>query len=271
MTDHRGLQRALFRMQHDPGFAGRVRAGDAAASASTGLGVAELDWLRAADPAALAADRDGRRTRQLLRNVSSELRLAAALGPAGDGDAGWIGAFPRSGSFHDAVAAGDPLPLAFAAFAEREAESASSALFRALVALEAFLVRVRRAAIAPAEAPAPGAVVRAPSAHLLVLPAGTHAVAAALTAGAGAGALRGAATETVLVAVDVSRASRFGRLRALRVEPLSDLVAAFLARAAKPFDRAARAAFAADHGVEPGDVETVADEYVEEGVLLRGR
>jgi hypothetical protein len=35
-------------------------------------------------------------------------------------------------------------------------------------------------------------------------------------------------------------------------------------------DRAARAAFAADHGLDPRDVEAVADEYGDEGVLVRG-
>jgi len=37
-----------------------------------------------------------------------------------------------------------------------------------------------------------------------------------------------------------------------------------------PLDRAALAAFAADHELEPGDVETVVEEYAAEGVLLRG-
>jgi hypothetical protein len=258
-------------MQQDPGFAARIRAGDGEACASTRLGEQELGWLRAADPAAVAADREGRRAAQLVRHVASELRLAAAVGPAADGDPSWIGGFPRSTFFHEAAAsAGGSLPLAFAAFAEQVAESAPSALFRALVALESFLVRARRAEIEPVEKPPAGAVVRAAGAHLLVLPAGTHAAAEALSAGAPAEALHPGATETVLVAVGAGGEPRLGRLPALRVEPLPEPVAAFLARAAKPFDRAARAAFAADHGLDPRDVEAVADEYADEGVLVRG-
>ncbi|HSJ98614.1 MAG TPA: hypothetical protein VLC53_16180, partial [Myxococcota bacterium] len=143
--DHRRLQRALFRMQHDPTFAGRVRAGDPEASASTGLGSAELAWLRAADPIALAADREGRRAAQLLRNAASEFRLSLALGPAGDGDQAWLAGFPRSSHFHRAVSAGTPLPLALATWAEQLAAGAPCAAFRALLALEAAMARARRA------------------------------------------------------------------------------------------------------------------------------
>lgn len=275
--DHRRLQRALFRMQHDPAFAERLRAGEREAAASTGLGGPELAWLRAADPIALSADREGRRAAQLLRNAASELHLAAALGPAGDGDPSWLADFPRSPHFHRAVSEGTPLPLALAAWAEERASGAPDAAFRALVALEAAMARARRAPVALVAVPE-GAVLRAPTARLVELPAGTHAAAAALTRALAAGAARpppavavaAGARETLLLAADPGADVRFGRLRPLRVEPLSPLVAELLRRARRPLDRAARAAFAADHELEPGDVEAVVEEYAAEGVLLRG-
>jgi hypothetical protein len=273
--DHRRLQRALFRMQHDPGFAARLRAGDREAAASTGLGEAELAWLRGADPVALSADREGRRAAQLLRNVGSELRLATALGPAGDGDPAWLAGFPRSGRFHRAVSDGTPLPLALADWAEERAAGAPSPTFRAFVSLEAALLRARRDVALPATVPE-GAVLRAPSARLLVLPAGTHAAATAFASALAAGmgrlplAVEASGSETVLFAADARADARFGRLRPVRVEPLEPLVAELLRRAAWPLDRAARAAFAAEHELEPGEVEAVVDEYRADGVLVGG-
>ena len=98
----RRVQRAIVRMQHDAGFAERVAHGDPEALDSAEVDATGAAWLRALDPVAVAADRDGKRAAQLLRNVGSEFRLSAALGPAGDGDA-WIRAFPRSPFFHAAI------------------------------------------------------------------------------------------------------------------------------------------------------------------------
>jgi hypothetical protein len=273
--DHRGLQRALFRMQHDPGFAQRLRAGDPEAAASTRLGAHELAWLRAADPVALGADRDGRRAQQLLRNVASELRLATALGPAGDGTRAWLAGFPRSPHFHRAVSEGTPLPLALADWAEERAAGAPCAGFRALVALEAAMARARRSAGPRPHVPR-GAVQRAPGARLVTLPSGTHALAAALARvldaggaiGPGAVALDERAHETLLLAADPGADARFGRLPPLRVEPLAPLVADLLRRADRPLDGAARAAFAAAHELALDEVEAVVADYVAEGVLL---
>jgi hypothetical protein len=275
--DHRRLQRALFRMQHDPAFAASLRHGDAAAAASTELGARELALLRGADPVALSADRDGRRTEQLLRNVSSEFRLARAVGPDGTGAASWLAEFPRSSHFHDAVCAGTPFALGFARFAERLAATAPSRLFRALVALEAAMARARRAS---PERPSvvPGAVVRAGGVSLVDVPAKTHAAATALATAPGAGApplrdlpeLDLRETETLLLAVDLDFDARFGRLRPVRVEPLTRLVAAFLRGAERPLDGPARAAFAAAHGLSTADVEAVVGDYVADGVLVLG-
>jgi hypothetical protein len=282
VTEVRRLQRALFRMLHDAEFAARVRAGDAEAAASTGLGPSDLAGLRGADPAAIAADRDGRRGAQLLRNVTSEFPLCVAAGPRADGDDAWTPGFPRSAHFHRAVSEDEPLPLAFAAFAEATARDAKSALFRAFVALEAEMARARRAGPAPVPALAAGEVALTGWVRLLALPAGTHAAAVALgeaLAAGGAGAARVAAlehglavdtTERLLVVADACADARFGRLRPVRVEPLPPLVAAFLEAARAPLAPAARRAFAAAHDVDAAEMEAVVDEYVAEGVLARG-
>jgi len=269
--DHRSLQRSLFRMQHDPGFAARLRSGDAEAVASTRLGARELGWLRSADPDAVAADRGGRRAAQLLRNVASEFRLCARVGPRGDAAGAWVEAFPRSPLFHRAVSRDESLPLAFAAWAEALAKDAPSELFRALVALEVEMARARRE-LRPVASPGPGEVVLSAAAHLLELPAGTHAAAAALAGGAALGAAQvdSAAREVVLIAADLRDDARFGRLRSVRVEPLAPRVAALLRLARAPQGAAARRAFAQHHEVDAAELEAVVDDYVAEGVLRRG-
>lgn len=265
----RKLQRSLVRMQHDARFAARLRGGDAAALASTGLPREALDRLRALDPAAVAADRDGKRASQLLRNVASEFRACAAIGPAGDGDARWIDAFPESDCFHAAIRADTSLPLAFARFAETHAASSASDLFRALVALDVAMVRARRDA-AERPAPAPGTVALAAGVSIVALPAGTHAAAAALASGKAFDrlAVDAAAHDSVLIAR--LGASHFGRLPELRVEPLAPAVASFLEAARQPLDGAALARFASDHELDPADLGTVVDDFIADGVLVRG-
>jgi hypothetical protein len=150
-------------------------------------------------------------------------------------------------------------------------------LFRALVALDAAMARARRAAPAQLSV-APGAVIRAGGVTLVDVPANTHAAAAALTAALDAGAplpriapvVDPSEPETLLLVADLVADARFGRLRPLRVEPLTPLVAAFLRSAADPIDGPARAAFAAAHGLAPDDVEAVVRDYVADGVLRLG-
>jgi uncharacterized protein (UPF0276 family) len=176
----RRVQRALVRMQHDASFAERMGRGEPEAIASAQLDATGTVWLRALDPVAVAADRDGKRAAQLLRNVVSEFRISAAVGPAGDGDA-WTRAFPRSAFFHAAIARDTSLPLAFAAFAEVRAGAGAEPLFAALLALEAAMARARRRAEV-ASPPPPGALFLSGAARLLDVPAGTFAAAAQLGA-----------------------------------------------------------------------------------------
>jgi hypothetical protein len=271
-VDHRGLQRALFRMQHDPGFARRLREREPQAERSTRLGPAELGWLRAADPAAVAADRDGRRRAQLLRNAGGELALAACVGPRGDGERDWLEAFPASEEFHAAVAEDASLPIAFCRHAARCAAGASR-LFGALVELESALARARRDTRG-SPAPGPDEVVLAPTAWLVELPDGTHRAAERLRRSLDAGRAPrppwpalGRGSEAVLIAAGPRPAVG---LSAVRAERLAPPVAAFLAACLRPQGAPARAAFARARGLDLLEVEAVARELAGEGVLRWG-
>ena len=274
--NHRRLQRTLFRMQHDAAFAARLRRGDAASQRSTGLGEEALAWLRAVDPVALAADRDGQRTAQLLRNVSSELPLSVALGPDGRGARGWIHDFPASDAFHEAVARDESLPRAFARHALDVAQSAAPP-FRALVALEAALVAARRDPPPPHRAPLPpGRVRRSASARLLTLAAGTFALAGRIREALDAGAVPSVAGHALpgpgrerLLLLTRPGASRF-TLPEIHVEPLSEPVAAFFDAAQAPLGAPERAAFAGRHGITAEEMEAVIGEFVAEGALEAG-
>lgn len=263
-------------MLHDPAFAARLRAGDAEAVASTGLGEAELATLRGADPVALAADRDGRRATQLVESVTSEYALSTHPAIARTLPPDWPRAFASSPELHEAVSGDASLGVAFGAFALRRARETGSLAVGALAALEAELARARRRPESAASAPR-GCLLRAPDAVLLAVPAGTFALATSLRAALDAGrplspsALRGLApdaTETVLVLAQARPHAH--ALREARAERLSPLVAEFLRAAERPLDAAARAAFAAAHDADPSDVARVADEFVADGVLLRG-
>ncbi len=274
--DHRRLQRTLFRMQHDPSFAERLRAGDTAAVASTARRPAELACLQAVEPAALSADRAGRRRAQLLRNVASEFSLALAVGPDGDGDAGWAEAFPSTLHFHEAIARDERLPLAFARHAEETAARSSHAPFRSLVSLEIALARARRQPVAVPPLPAlrSDESMLAPCAALLSLPAGSFDCASRVREALDAGAtvLPLPATlvredEQEMLLLVTTQSKRAQSLPAILVEPLAPIVAEFLTRARVPLSRASRARFATDQGVDEEDVEAVAAEYLAEGVL----
>ena len=270
-------------MQHDPGFAAAIRRAEPRACATTALGAVELSWVQGLDPAAVAADRGGKRTRQFLRNVSSELPRCVALGPRGDGDPTWIDGFPASPEFHRAVAAATSLPEAFAAFADRHAAAIAAASFRALVGFEAEMVRARRRPVDRLR-PGPDRVVLSPWARTVELPVGTHALASALTTllqrGAGSealaacgrdGGLRGAeaACEVVLLAAAAEQ-PRPGALRELRVEPLAPLLAQFLAAHETPLPRAKWSQFASERDLDAAEVEAVAADFLREGVLVQG-
>jgi hypothetical protein len=204
--------------------------------------------------------------------VRSEFPRSAALGPAGDDGAAWLARFPASDAFHAAIANDESLPLAFASYAETSAARSKSALFRAVTALEVAMTRARRAD-APRVASPDGTIVLAPTASIVRLPAGTHALAARwdgeTESRPAAARIDRARFEHVLLVLDATP-FRFGRLPALHVEPLANDVAVFLAAVRTPLDAAGIARFAADHELAIADVEAVIDAFVADGVLVRG-
>jgi hypothetical protein len=257
-VNHRAVQRALFRMQLDPGFAARLRAGESEAQ----LGAAELALLRAADPVALSADRDLRRLGQFLRNVSEEFALSRAAGVPAEG-------FPRSPEFHEAVQFDRTLPLAFGRYAERCSASGSPGA-RALAALECALARARRE-LRAATSPGRDERALAPWAWLLGLPSGTLDLAVrlreALERGAplpAIGAL-GEGEEVVLIVAE--REAVPFRLRDVQAEPLSPDLARLLDAAQKP---RTLAQLAIACGEPESDVAEIAAELVADGVLVAG-
>lgn len=257
-------------MQMDPGFAERVFARDAQAVASTGLSEADLALLLAADPVAVRADRDRKRLRQMLGNVAAEFELSLAVAP--DRDA-LLEGFPASEGFHAAVRTDASLPLAFGERVRADA-AAGESLRAAIAGLEVALAHARRSP-RPVDPPAPGELVLAPWAHLVDLPAGTHAAAMeirlALEAGgapAPAPSLAGEGLETLLVVADPEGAAH--RLPDARVEEVVGPVARLLRRARLALDAEARGHLAALLDVSPRDLDAFAATLVEERVLLAG-
>jgi len=258
--NHRQIQRTLFRMQLDPDFAARLRAGEPAAVAELGAG--ELCLLCAADPVAIAADRDGKRRTQFLANVSSEFALSRAAGLDVD-------AFTASDEFHAAVRADQSLPLAFAGYAARCTRKQPEPL-RALVALETALARARRE-LRSAPVLSPDEVALSPWASLAKLPGGSLELAERLRAALDAHAelpllqLAPASDETLLVRA-ASTAAVF-QLRAVEVERLSRALARLLDAAREPRTRAALAGLVSAARAE---LDPVIDTLVADAVLVEG-
>ena len=255
--NHRLVQRRLFRMQLDPGFAARLRAGEA--SAIAGLGEREQRVLAGADAVAIAADRDGRRRAQFLQNVTGEFALACAAGISAD-------AFPSSPELHAAVESNASLPLAFAAYAERCCPGNAAA--RALVALECALARARRAPTPSLPtgqlALAPGAVLRDCSAGTLDL---AERVTAALQRGVSVPKLRVdvRGRETLMIRSEPAR-TPFG-LRSVAAERATAELTRLLEALAQPCDLAE---LARRLGEPEAELAEVVDGLVSDGIAVRG-
>lgn len=174
MIDHRRLQRVLFRMQLDPHFCGALLAGEEKARQSSGLGDLELSWLRNAGRAAITADKDGKRTGQVLGNITLEYRTSIAVAAAvGAGDR-FAEDFFADEIFHQAMMRGERLPIVFGRYAARRAQEAAHPLLVDAVEIDRTLVEARRANRACAT-PSPRARWRT-AAHVRVIAVrdGTH-------------------------------------------------------------------------------------------------
>jgi hypothetical protein len=255
-------------MLFDEEFAARVHRGDAAAL--EGLSEEESRILRAADPVCVAADRQGRRKTQALGNLLKEFLLSAS---AADEAGLSLGAqFFSSKYFHDAVRDDRRLPLAFADHVEAQSCAWGRPEIRALVTLEAGMVRARRAAPRRFEL-APGELVLAPDAALLEVAEGTAEFAAAWRKKlAERGQLqatipKSGERETLLLRRQ-PRASHYATPE-LSVEVLLPNVAPIFHLATTPLGREERRHYAAELGASLEDLDAFLDGFVEEGSLLR--
>jgi hypothetical protein len=265
--DHRGLQRTVFRMQLDPRFAALLQARDPGALRSTGLAAAELALIEGIDLRAVAADPGDRRRTQFLRNVSSEFPLTLAVAPADVAQG-----FPGSSAFHDAVAAGGRLPLAFAAYLA-QALAGAEHLVRALLELEMRLAHARRATPPPAPELPAQRVALAPEIELATLPEGTFAAASAIRSALDQrkpivrpSERHWQDSETLLIQPQPS-ATPFA-LGSVHIERLAPAVADLLRQCRSAQSAQALVAYAEERGIDREDVLGVVESFRADGVLL---
>ena len=252
LTDHRRIQRTLFRMQMDPCFAAAVFAGEETA----GLAAEDLALLRAADPAGVGADRGDQRKGQLLGNVGSEFLLSLT---AGSGIPELLGGFLSSDEFHGAIDRDERLPSAFGAYLLRRASEQDDRVLAAVLDLEIVMAHARRHE-RPVDPPGDGEIVLAGRAHLHEAPAGTQACALALREHVGElgplpdiGPPSDDGNEVLLILAE-ERASPH-RPAEVEVELLAPPVAKLLKRARLPLDRAARERIAGEVDASSAELE----------------
>ena len=271
MSDRKRLQRTLFRMQIDPAFADAVLARDSEAVASTGLAVDDLALILAVDPRAVAADPGGRRRTQVLGNAASEYTASLAAAATNARTRSLLLDFASSPELHEALAQDGPLPHAFGAFAARVARELDDRLLGALVELERALVRHRRRR-APEPSPAAGEIALSGRAHVLAVPAGTHAAAGALRAALGDGVGRPALGEgeehLLFLAAVRGSPFRLPEVGVERLDPPADELFVRLARGSIGAEERGR--FAAANGAEPAGLDAFLEDFVDEGALVRG-
>jgi len=271
MTRHRELQRTLFRMQADAGFARAILAGDEDALATTGLADTDRKLLTDVDARGLSADPGGTRRTQIAGNAASEFLLTLAVAARSERGARLLDAFLESPQFHEAMASNGRLPLAVGEFALRWADEDRE--LAALVALEREMAGLRRRAGATAPRLNPGEVQLSPAASVVELPSGTLAwsvlVRAALDGGREAPLteLSPDAVEAVLLHAPTVHPHRLADVRLELLEPPADEL---MLRADHPLSVEERAAFARANGAEPADLEAFLAPFVDEGVLVAG-
>lgn len=306
MVDHRRIQRTLFLMQMDGGFASRIFEHDPQICSTTGLTDEEFSWLRAQDPAALSADPGGKRRAQIVGNIASEFRLSLSAASQSSKNAGepgpaWLDHFLGSAEFHGAVLGGDRLPLAFARFALHDARSKGRAELVPVIELEFALARLRREAAGgrlgalgshhpsyphgndQGAEPSVSGLERNSAADTLWLshrarvvdlPSGTHAWCEILQTNLEndlpAPRPSGFPTElrevVLLFAYATGARHRPALVRTERLEPPVDEL---LKRSRTGLTIKARSEFARAQGAEPEDLERFLIGFLDEGVLVR--
>lgn len=270
MIDHRRMQRTLFRMQHDPGFAARLRARDAEAASSTGLSALDLAQLLSASAAAITADAGGKRRAQFLRNVSSEHALTVSRALSG-ADPLLLESFTASHRFHDAIREDLRLPIAFGLHACERAAQSGDPLLAALASMELAMARARRGPFMRPEAP-PDGFVLGPRADVLTLPEGSIAAAAELRGALDAHrpipdalSVEPSRKEHALVLGGAERSPH--RLAEAAIEQLSPLAGRLLLLARDAPDAARIAAFCAAEEVTADELASFVADLVADGIL----
>jgi len=305
MTEHRLLQRTLFRMYADAGFAGALLAREPRALASTGLGPGDLELLMDLDPRALRADPGGRRRSQLLGNCASEFSLGLAAFQSHAELASPLNTFLESAHFHGAMIHAGRLPLAFGNHALEQAVSAKLCGPQVMLRLELEMAHLRRGSHSPTipsphpllgnwpvdlplpssvpeipEDPEPlglGCVRLAATARLIALPLGALNWASELQAALDRSSLElpsappwEPASEQELVLLKALPAASAFQLSSVESERLSSPTRELLERARRPLSKIARDDFAEAHGAAPQELESFVQELVADRILDHG-
>ena len=264
MTDHRALQRALFRVQLDERFAERVFGRDEEAVASLELEERELSWLLEADPAAVRADRGQERRAQLIGNLTTEFSRSVWALEQDPHE------FVYSDDFHTAITQDESLMLAFGNWLVALVPDSSE--LSGLVDLEREMARARRSTrVLPAMSAAD--ILLAAACRVLSVPVGTHdwaveiGVALESERRPKTAAIDRSESEFVLIQAGAPTVS--GR-RDVSVELLEPAVARLLDRAHTPLGKEERADLASSEGASPADLEDFIQTLVADGILVMG-
>jgi len=267
MTNHRELQRCLFRAQMDTRFAQALHSGDAQARSETELNDAEFALFQQASLAGITADPGQTRRLQMLGNATLEYRLslAAARDPRSA-----IEGFTSSAEFHTAIRQDASLALAAGKFLQRCL--ADQFWPRTLCDLEFALAQARRAQ--KQGLLSSGVWQVATSTRVLELPAGSLDFAAKLRVAIDQESQlpnvprRAKNSEAVLCSA--LPASARWELARVNSEVISPAIAQLFEFLAEPRDEAQLSDFARSLGAEFADLKPILHEYRVEGAVVFG-
>ena len=263
------VQRILFCMQIDPEFCQAVLSRKA--EELEGLGERELAIITGLDAAAISADHEERRFRQIYGNLIGEFELSYATLPPELEKVGHPASFFRTAEFRRCVLEGGSLPLAFADFWEAAALDAGRRLHRAIVILEAEMCRTRRLEF---DRPAPEGdqVALHPACRMVELPAGTLRCAVSLRSSGSLaeGVKLTKGHEVILLSRGDSRSA--WSLPGVDTEVVHGAVAILLGKlTGGPMSAAERAEFARQADAEPSELESLIEGLCDDGILITAR
>ncbi len=268
---HVAVQRVIVRMLYDAAFAERVYDDPGSALAGVDLTDAETAWLTASDPRAWRVD--PLRRARTLKALLDEFSVSGALVMRGGDGTRQLDRFLSSPAFHDAIQSRRSLPLTFGPWLV----SLGVARVSATAALELAIAQARR----PRPAPPTGHIGLASGVAIVAVPDGTLTLLAHCS-----GRLRATdARDPVAAAVagttelDPLPPLTDGARELLLVEPsasgpaiaaVSEELHGLLAAADPPAAAEALYAVARQHGAERGEDRELVDEFIADGLLVRG-